>query len=180
MLAYQTHKKFVHGGEQFKNYCPICKTVITGNNTLFKKHRSKCNKERTNPIECELCSKVCQTLHGYTIHKMFHDAKAKEILGDEFIEKGRKPRAKEVSESICELCGKSYKNLRDCRRHMKIKHTKTDEIFRCNICQKVYPSLNGLKDHVRNTHVVNEVQCTQCGKSFRYVLIRNLILINET
>lgn len=41
-----------------KNYCHMCKSVIMGNNYYFQQHKKKCNKERTAPIECELCDKV--------------------------------------------------------------------------------------------------------------------------
>lgn len=41
-----------------KNYCHMCKSVIMGNTYYFQQHRKKCNKERTAPIECELCHKV--------------------------------------------------------------------------------------------------------------------------
>ena len=41
-----------------KNYCLMCKCVIMGNTYYFQQHRKKCNKERTAPIECELCDKV--------------------------------------------------------------------------------------------------------------------------
>lgn len=57
--------------------------------------------------------------------------------------------------------------FRDCRRHIKLKHTQITELFNCDICNKNYPSKSVLKDHFRNTHVVNEVACTFCGKIFR-------------
>lgn len=41
-----------------KNYCHMCKSVIMGDTYYFQQHRKKCNKERTAPIECELCDKV--------------------------------------------------------------------------------------------------------------------------
>lgn len=60
-----------------------------------------------------------------------------------------------------------FLNFRDCRRHIKLKHTEITEVFNCDICNKNYPSKSVLKDHFRNTHVVNEVACTFCGKVFR-------------
>lgn len=75
--------------------------------------------------------------------------------------------AKKKAEIICELCGKSYTTMGDCKRHIKLKHTEISELFTCNVCNKSYPSQSVLKDHFRNTHVVDEVACTFCGKIFR-------------
>lgn len=74
---------------------------------------------------------------------------------------------KKKAEIICELCGKSYTTMGDCKRHIKLKHTEITEIFTCSVCNKNYPSQSVLKDHYRNTHVINEVPCTFCGKIFR-------------
>lgn len=30
---------------------------------------------KNQPIECEVCNKVCNNLKGYTIHKLFHDTR---------------------------------------------------------------------------------------------------------
>lgn len=96
---------------------------------------------------------------------MFHDSNKsieKDVLDDP------KPKPlKKKPEVICEICGKIYTTVGDCRRHFRLKHNEIKETFTCDICKKNYPSKSVLKDHIRNTHVVNEVPCSFCGKIFR-------------
>lgn len=75
--AFNSHVSHVHGSLPIsKHYCPLCKTVIMATLNQFKQHRRQCNKETKNqPIECEICGKVCNNLKGYTIHKLFHDTR---------------------------------------------------------------------------------------------------------
>lgn len=58
VFAMSKHRRYLHKGKQQKNYCPFCKTVITGNETVFKKHKTKCDRDRLESIECEPCQKV--------------------------------------------------------------------------------------------------------------------------
>lgn len=58
VFAMKRHRRHLHSDKQQKNYCPICKTVITGKLAVFKKHKTKCNRERVERIQCELCQKV--------------------------------------------------------------------------------------------------------------------------
>lgn len=94
---------------------------------------------------------------------MFHESKKKSEK--DVLETEKPPKKK--ADVICEQCGKTYTTIGDCRRHIKLKHTEIKEVFSCDICKKGYPSKSVLKDHFRNTHVVNEVACTFCGKIFR-------------
>lgn len=75
--AYNSHMSHVHSSLPIsKHYCPLCKTVIMATLNQFKQHRRQCNKESKNqPIECEVCNKMCNNLKGYTIHKLFHDTR---------------------------------------------------------------------------------------------------------
>lgn len=75
--AYNSHVSHVHGSLPIsKHFCPLCKTVIMATLNQFKQHRRQCNKDTKNqPIECEICGKVCNNLKGYTIHKLFHDTR---------------------------------------------------------------------------------------------------------
>lgn len=75
--SYNSHVSHVHGSLPIaKHFCPLCKTVIMSTMNQFKQHRRQCNKQTKNqPIECEICSKMCNNLKGYTIHKLFHDTR---------------------------------------------------------------------------------------------------------
>lgn len=57
-FALKSHRRHLHNGNDMKSYCPICKTVITGNQTVFKKHKTKCNRDRVGCIRCDLCERV--------------------------------------------------------------------------------------------------------------------------
>lgn len=128
VFALKSHLRHLHSGSQQKNYCPICKTVIIGKTTVFKKHKTKCNRNRAEEIQCEKCSKVRKnnfiekkifliiflsqtfsSLHGYTVHQMFHDS-SKKCEKDVFISKSSKTEKKKP-EVICELCGKTYTTI---------------------------------------------------------------------
>ena len=59
VFAMKSHRKHLHNDNHQKNYCSSCKTVITGNQTVFKKHKTKCNREKTaDSFKCEICQKV--------------------------------------------------------------------------------------------------------------------------
>lgn len=58
VFALKSHRRHLHNDDLQKNYCPICKTVITGKPTAFKRHKTKCNRNRTGKIQCEVCPKV--------------------------------------------------------------------------------------------------------------------------
>jgi THAP domain len=57
-FALKAHKRHLHKDDSGKNYCPICKTVITGKLAVFRKHKSKCNRERVGNINCDSCQLV--------------------------------------------------------------------------------------------------------------------------
>lgn len=103
------------------------------------------------------------TLTAFTVHSLFH--------------KSSKPNEEQVNNlknpGLCEICGKSYKTLRDCRTHMRIKHSTKDEIFQCSICEKIMSSRPALNHHKYNSHKVQESECNICNKVFRTkVLLR--------
>lgn len=58
VFLLKSHRRHLHSRNKEKNYCPICQTVITGRSTAFKKHKSKCNRSRSEKIQCQFCPKV--------------------------------------------------------------------------------------------------------------------------
>lgn len=60
VFAMKSHRRHLHSGKYEKNYCPMCKTVITGKQVVFKKHKAKCNRNRISSIQCEMCPQVRQ------------------------------------------------------------------------------------------------------------------------
>lgn len=82
----------------------------------FKAHRKKCNREKgdTKPVECEVCHKICSSLKGYSIHKLFHETR--NTLG---IVNNKRPEDKEDVDglnmsrapAICEICGNTFTRI---------------------------------------------------------------------
>lgn len=64
----------------------------------------------------------------------------------------------------CNECEAWLKNQSTLIRHMQ---THTDEQQTCDICFKVKPNRNALKNHKRTTHGAAKHKCTFCDKSFR-------------
>lgn len=58
VFALRSHQKHLHKDPTEKNFCQSCKMVITGNQTVFKKHKLKCNNEGVGEFNCEQCMKV--------------------------------------------------------------------------------------------------------------------------
>lgn len=167
--AYNSHVSHVHGSLPIsKQYCPLCKTFIFATTNQFKQHRRSCNKElRNQPIECEICEKTCNSLKGYSIHKIFHDTRNFTTKTGEKIAKDGLNSSKRTT--ICELCGKNFQSTVGYRMHRRNVHRigQTKDYFQCTVCSKSCPTKRSLFDHMRNTHRVQESPCTICGKVYR-------------
>lgn len=159
----------VHGSLPIKSHtCPICKTVIVSTLNQFKSHRRLCNKKASSQeIECEVCGKVCNSLKGYTIHKLFHETRNYTTSTGEKIASDGLNVFKGTA--VCELCGKEFQSQSGYRMHRRNVHRVgcEGEIFKCQMCPKTCPTRRSLFDHMRNTHRVQETPCNVCGKVFR-------------
>ncbi|CRL07926.1 CLUMA_CG021004, isoform A [Clunio marinus] len=183
--SYNSHVSHVHGSLPVsKHFCPLCKTVIMATLNQFKQHRRQCNKEVKNqPIECEVCGKVCNNLKGYTIHKLFHDTRNfTTSSGEKIVSQGLNVYK---GLAICELCGKDFQSSVGYRMHKRNVHRigqAEDETFQCHVCSKICPTKRSLFDHMRNTHRVQHSQCNVCNKIFRtkVLLKKHMIYHDET
>lgn len=167
--AYNSHVAHVHGSLPIsKNFCPLCKTVIYSTLNQFKQHKRSCNKETKNqPIQCEICSKMCNNLKGYSIHKIFHETRNYTTsTGEKIVSEGLNP-SKRVS--ICELCGKNFQSTVGYRMHKRNVHRvgQSEASYDCKMCEKTCPTKRSLFDHMRNTHRIQESACNICGKVYR-------------
>lgn len=166
-----------------KHFCPLCKTLLMTTLNKFKQHRRQCNKEtRNQPIECEVCGKMCNNLKGYTIHKLFHDTRNfTTSTGMKIASEGLN---KEISK-ICEICGKNFNSSVGYRMHKKNVHRVgqvAGAFFQCDVCAKICQTKRSLFDHMRNTHRVQESQCNVCKKVFRtkILLKKHMVYHDET
>ena len=69
-----------------------------------------------------------------------------------------------TADSICEICGESYKN----ESYLYYHHRNFHKELRCKMCGKKFVGRNALLKHERNTHATNQDHvCDQCGKGFK-------------
>lgn len=181
---YNSHiSNFHHELPISQHYCPICKTVLITTLNQFKVHRRNCNKQTNNqPIECEICHKVCNNLKGYTIHKLFHDTRNYTTSsGEKIATSGLNVFP---GSAVCELCGKEFQSMVGYRMHKRNVHRigSEGEIFQCHVCSKICPTRRSLFDHMRNTHRIQETPCQICHKVFRtkILLSKHMIYHDET
>lgn len=170
--SYRAHESQAHGGPTIsKHFCPICKTVVIGSVNRFTRHKRTCNKNKQHEIECEICKKMLPTLTGYTIHKMFHENgrnythKKDDKTKDEADSKSKRESTNNAT--ICHICGKIFQTASGLRIHRKSAHDNSGEIYQCEKCSKICTNVLALKDHIRNSHKVQETPCNICGKIFR-------------
>lgn len=118
-------------------------------------------------IECEVCGKVCNSLKGYSVHKLFHETRNYTTsTGEKIASSGLNVFKGKV---ICELCGKEFNSQPGYRMHRRNVHKVgyDGEIFQCQLCPKTCSTKRSLFDHMRNSHRIQETPCNICGKVFR-------------
>lgn len=65
----------------------------------------------------------------------------------------------------CSVCSMEFATLPEIDAHTKT-HVETDiEDLRCNICSKIFPNDQILRDHLRD-HVARAHRCHLCPKAF--------------
>ena len=77
----------------------------------------------------------------------------------------------EKLEHNCKDCDKSFEDLSDLIFHIKTVHRKkkikSDQDFKCNICQKNFRYLCKIKEHINFFHVGDsDYKCSTCDKEF--------------
>ena len=71
------------------------------------------------------------------------------------------------SQFQCQICkGPSYKNEGNLKRHIKSTHDKSDEVFKCDRCDKTLKSKSGLNNHNESAHSNQKFDCDTCDKTF--------------
>ena len=100
----------------------------------------------TTPITCNLCDKVLKkesALEGHMnkIHK-------------------------NITNIICEDCGKKFHNEYRYRDQLKNMHFGRNKLKTCNVCEKSYKNEMYLKRHTKAVHCKTIVFCQLCGKHF--------------
>ncbi|XP_053694659.1 zinc finger protein 16-like [Sabethes cyaneus] len=109
---------------------------------------------------CQLCSKLCfsqseKRLHMRQVHGQLSS-----------------PLMTKTSKKICCGCYKSFDNEEDLRKHSleehEIRKSAVDESrpFQCDICYKLFRTLESLRIHQRFVYRPKNFTCSTCNRAF--------------
>ncbi|CAK6441582.1 unnamed protein product [Pipistrellus nathusii] len=131
------------------------------------------------PFQCQYCDKCYSWKKDWYSHVKSHsvtDPYRCNICGKEFYEKalfrrhvkkathGKKGRAKQNLERVCERCGRKFTQLREYRRHMN--NHEGVKPFECLTCGVAWADARSLKRHVRTHTGERPYVCPVCSEAY--------------
>ncbi|XP_006890097.1 PREDICTED: zinc finger and BTB domain-containing protein 11-like [Elephantulus edwardii] len=131
------------------------------------------------PFQCQFCDKCYSWKKDWYSHVKSHSVTEPyrcNICGKEFYEKalfrrhvkkathGKKGRAKQNLERVCEQCGKKFTQLREYRRHMN--NHEGVKPFECLTCGVAWADARSLKRHVRTHTGERPYVCPVCTEAY--------------
>lgn len=164
--GYNYHIQRKHGlPKTSRHSCPVCRTNFQMSAMQFDEHCRKCTEEnqyKEQPIRCDKCKKVFQTLQLYTAHTIFHaqeDIKKVNPTGED-------KTGRSTVNHMCDLCGRTFKNNFWLKRHQDDVHLLDFDgnMFFCDLCPIAKPTKRLLYNHMRTTHIIKWHACEICAK----------------
>uniref|UniRef100_G1NNI2 Zinc finger and BTB domain containing 11 n=1 Tax=Meleagris gallopavo TaxID=9103 RepID=G1NNI2_MELGA len=131
------------------------------------------------PFQCQFCGKCYSWKKDWYSHVKSHsvtDPYRCNVCGKEFYEKalyrrhvkkathGKKGRAKQNLERVCEHCGRKFTLLREYRRHMN--NHQGVKPFECLTCGVAWADARSLKRHVRTHTGERPYVCPVCNEAY--------------
>ncbi|NXH21880.1 ZBT11 protein, partial [Bucco capensis] len=131
------------------------------------------------PFQCQFCGKCYSWKKDWYSHVKSHsviDPYRCNICGKEFYEKalyrrhvkkathGKKGRAKQNLERVCDQCGRKFTQLREYRRHMN--NHEGVKPFECLTCGVAWADARSLKRHVRTHTGERPYVCPVCNEAY--------------
>ncbi|KAK2544540.1 Zbtb11 [Columba livia] len=131
------------------------------------------------PFQCQFCGKCYSWKKDWYSHVKSHsvtDPYRCNVCGKEFYEKalyrrhvqkathGKKGRAKQNLERVCEHCGRKFTQLREYRRHMN--NHEGVKPFECLTCGVAWADARSLKRHVRTHTGERPYVCPVCNEAY--------------
>ncbi|KAM5280837.1 zinc finger and BTB domain-containing protein 11 [Ctenodactylus gundi] len=131
------------------------------------------------PFQCQFCDKCYSWKKDWYSHVKSHSVTEPyrcNICGKEFYEKalfrrhvkkathGKKGRAKQNLERVCEQCGRKFTQLREFRRHMN--NHEGVKPFECLTCGVAWADARSLKRHVRTHTGERPYVCPVCSQAY--------------
>ncbi|XP_051841171.1 zinc finger and BTB domain-containing protein 11 [Antechinus flavipes] len=131
------------------------------------------------PFQCQFCEKCYSWKKDWYSHVKSHSVTEPyrcNVCGKEFYEKalyrrhvkkathGKKGRAKQNLERVCEQCGRKFTQLREYRRHMN--NHEGVKPFECLTCGVAWADARSLKRHVRTHTGERPYVCPVCNEAY--------------
>ncbi|ELK11382.1 Zinc finger and BTB domain-containing protein 11 [Pteropus alecto] len=143
----------IHTGES-KYHCSICGKSFhrgSGLSKHLKKHQPKPEVRGYHCTQCNICGKEFyeKALFRRHVKKATH---------------GKKGRAKQNLERVCERCGRKFTQLREYRRHMN--NHEGVKPFECLTCGVAWADARSLKRHVRTHTGERPYVCPVCSEAY--------------
>uniref|UniRef100_A0A8I3WPX8 Zinc finger and BTB domain containing 11 n=1 Tax=Callithrix jacchus TaxID=9483 RepID=A0A8I3WPX8_CALJA len=143
----------IHTGES-KYLCSVCGKSFhrgSGLSKHFKKHQPKPEVRGYHCTQCNICGKEFyeKALFRRHVKKATH---------------GKKGRAKQNLERVCEKCGRKFTQLREYRRHMN--NHEGVKPFECLTCGVAWADARSLKRHVRTHTGERPYVCPVCSEAY--------------
>lgn len=134
--------------------CKHCYRTFATERNLKRHLNQQHNPDVEYPI-CNECHKIYKTKTALLNH-ISRDHEAEDSI--------------EVDDIRCKLCGKTYINKRNLKRHIEQSHGEREkEEIRCDICTKTYSTNHSLKRHVRTCHATNDPDTYQCEICYKMI-----------
>ncbi|GAB5367550.1 hypothetical protein AAMO2058_001240100 [Amorphochlora amoebiformis] len=142
------HYRTQHDVNAEKRYvCPDCNKRFFKNSTL-RTHRLL--HEGRKPYDCDFCGLKFRQQSNLKSHM-----RAVHSVGSNF---------------TCSACGLRYRSFKQLLNHAHTEDGKAVKSLKCDICQKMFRSPVGLRDHIKRHGTVPALQssgrylCTHCGR----------------
>ena len=141
LATLKSHLKKIHLSERLK--CDKCSKVFYGKGRLMKHRRSVHNKM----FRCDECDKVFKKKTDLKNHKLCVHDNLKKFKSNQ--------------------CDKSFSIQKYLTKHIfRIHQSITENMFECDLCEKMFFNKDTLNIHKRNVHAEKYSYCKVCNKKF--------------
>ncbi|CAB4057713.1 KRAB [Lepeophtheirus salmonis] len=124
--------------------CHLCAKIYKSK-AVLKKHVDFTHTDK-EIFTCKLCKTHYKSRESYEDHMIKHDGK---------------------DTVQCDICNLEFTNLKNMKYHKRVKHTISNEIHRCEVCnQNIYYEVCAQKTHTETVHAGRQFQCDSCDKRF--------------
>ena len=173
----KNHIRNVHKGG--KHECKSCNKCFTKPSSLNLHIKSVHEGIKSSPLnnktfQCEICGKEMKheaslVMHNINVHQPSKNLPCnicKKTYPNKYKLKAHKIKVHE--KSVCTICGKSVMQT-FIKQHMIAIHSinnETEEILKCEICQKEFGSRQFLNKHMITHTGLKPYKCKHCGQGF--------------